>query len=368
MHRRRRTAGFTLIELLVVIAIIGVLIGLLLPAVQQAREAARRNSCMNNLKQIGLAMHNYEATYKQFPMLVGLSQSSSQIRNSNFGVLAMLLPYMDASALHDRINFNRGNPQNMSNFPFANVTVAAAKVAAYICPSDSVENRFHQNWGGGSAGNTNYYASIGWPWHSRGPTGTERPGVATNSATYANGHVGFYDAWRVEGLYSPPHGNKDFTKSLRIRDVVDGSSHTSMFLEILKNPGSATGSSGVIALPDVRRNAYETSMTANSQRNIAQLCELAGTFTVFPSGLLGFSWMFFDGQVAAHLLTPNKRNCVFSNSLWFAHNAYTAGSEHPGGANVLLGDGSVTFVSDSVSAENWWAMGSVDGRDSVGGL
>jgi len=107
-------------------------------------------------------------------------------------------------------------------------------------------------------------------------------------------------------------------------------------------------------------------MTANSQPNIAQLCELAGTYNTFLSGYLGFSWLFMDGQVSTHLLTPNKRNCIFSNSLWYAHNSYTAGSDHPGGANVLLGDGAVTFVSDSVSREAWWALGSADMKDMTG--
>ena len=363
-HSRPRSPGFTLIELLVVIAIIGVLIALLLPAVQQAREAARRNSCSNNLKQIGLAMHNYESTHNQFPTVMCRSGLGSNVKANNFNATVYLLPFMDADAVYDRINFNM-NTENMSFGITPNVTAAAARISNFLCPSDSVDNRFHADWGVGTAGNLNYYASVGWPWHSRGPTGAERPGVGTPAGTIAlaNGQIGVYDIVRSEGLAGVGTGSKDYTKSCKIKDVVDGPSHTTMFVEVLRNPGSTSGSSGMTQLPDKRRNAYQTTLTPNPAPVIAQLCEQAGTYTAFPSGYLGFSWFFFNGQVVSHLMTPGSRNCVFTNSVFFAHSSYTANSEHPSGANVLLGDGSVSFVSNNIGREAWWALGSADMKD-----
>ncbi|HVJ83018.1 MAG TPA: H-X9-DG-CTERM domain-containing protein, partial [Planctomycetia bacterium] len=109
-------------------------------------------------------------------------------------------------------------------------------------------------------------------------------------------------------------------------------------------------------------------LTPNSAPAIAQLCDLAGTFNNFSSGYQGFSWMFFCGQATTHLMTPNTKSCVFTNTTFFAFGSYTAGSEHPGGANLLLGDGAVTFVSNNVSREVYWALGSANMTDMTPGF
>ena len=141
IHQHRRTRGFTLIELLVVIAIIAVLIALLLPAVQQAREAARRTQCRNNLKQIGLALHNYHDRVQCFPpgYLSRINPSDGSDLGPGWGWGAFLLPEIDQAVLYNRINFNRdiADPTNLA--------VRTPFLAAFYCPSDQQLNRFAVN-------------------------------------------------------------------------------------------------------------------------------------------------------------------------------------------------------------------------------
>lgn len=140
----RRAKGFTLIELLVVIAIIGVLVALLLPAVQQAREAARRSQCKNNLKQIGLALQNYHEAFNVFPpgyiAVLDFSASEPEIVGGGFGWGAMILPFLDQEELHDQINFNvlrADYPDGGTVAEGENRTVYQTKMLAYLCPSDA---------------------------------------------------------------------------------------------------------------------------------------------------------------------------------------------------------------------------------------
>ena len=141
---RKRRAAFTLIELLVVIAIIAVLIALLLPAVQSAREAARRAQCTNNLKQIGLAMHNYHISIECFPMSMGLdSPGFGYPEPVSYSGLSMLLPYMEQTVIFNAINYSllRGDPGNN--------TATATSVNSFLCPSDPQQS----NLPAGQAGN-----------------------------------------------------------------------------------------------------------------------------------------------------------------------------------------------------------------------
>jgi len=126
-----RRAGFTLIELLVVIAIIGVLVGLLLPAVQQAREAARRVSCNNNLKQIGIALHNYNDTYKNFPPH-GIGHQT----NRAWAWGALLLPFMEEVSTFESLNIDTSNPDSTDPSDAANANAIRTVINGYICPSD----------------------------------------------------------------------------------------------------------------------------------------------------------------------------------------------------------------------------------------
>src|SRR4051794_34073765 len=163
-HRR----GFTLIELLVVIAIIGVLIALLLPAVQSAREAARRSQCTNNLKQIGLAMHNYHSTYDSFPMLNGIPAKSidgSGIHGPS--VLAFLLNNMEQTAMYNAFNFNIGAVAGAAaNYTVINATVFNSQIGAFLCPSDpgSTAYRRGSSYSCSIGPQFNFYSTVNVSW------------------------------------------------------------------------------------------------------------------------------------------------------------------------------------------------------------
>ncbi len=162
VRRRAPRRGFTLIELLVVIAIIAVLIALLLPAVQAAREAARRIQCTNNLKQIGLAIHNYHSTSDVFPM--GCSSGiydTSMVYNAkqNLSAHAAMLPYLEQKQIYDAINFNFGCEDASNAYCYqVNATGTNAQIKAFLCPSDPLAGAPDHN---NTTNTNNYYASVG---------------------------------------------------------------------------------------------------------------------------------------------------------------------------------------------------------------
>ncbi|MFK7777241.1 MAG: DUF1559 domain-containing protein, partial [Gimesia sp.] len=199
---RIQKRGFTLIELLVVIAIIAILIALLLPAVQQAREAARRSTCKNSLKQIGLALHNYLDTHSTFPP--GITRANQHpyagVSGWNTGKVlwsAFILPYMDQGPLYNKIDFSMPDPGKNAN----NADVRSVKLSIYRCPSDPGTT-------GSSIGPSNYTACVG-----NSPLGS----VSGGGSSYQNNGTSVF-----------------FTDSkTKIRDITDGTSNTMMISELL---------------------------------------------------------------------------------------------------------------------------------------
>jgi prepilin-type N-terminal cleavage/methylation domain-containing protein/prepilin-type processing-associated H-X9-DG protein len=338
----RGLRGFTLIELLVVIAIIGVLIALLLPAVQAAREAARRSQCSNNLKQIGLAMHNYHSTHDSFPMLGGIPTNATQITNasSSIGhgpsVLVYLLSNMEQSALYNAFNFSWGNVTCCSGMENTNTTVRNSSVSAYLCPSDPGSTIYRTG--------TSYGATVGAQFNLHSPV-TCSCGVG----------VGM---WAARVAYG-------------IRDISDGTSNTVAFGEVLigdanvasRNgaefyncvawPGNANGSQADMVMPVAVGNlrTYTTkcdATTASEQNNARQY---------WASHRIGV------GPVVASLMTPNakRRDCQNTNE----NGNLAMRSRHSGGLNCLMGDGSVRYIKDSVTEATWWALGSKAGGEVV---
>jgi prepilin-type N-terminal cleavage/methylation domain-containing protein/prepilin-type processing-associated H-X9-DG protein len=346
-----RRRGFTLIELLVVIAIIAVLIALLLPAVQAAREAARRSQCVNNLKQIGLALHNYHDVNGAFPMGSGQCGAPFPTLTSKQGLSAhtALLPQLELSTLFNSINFAQGTDETTTDYYCAvNLTVAYAQVAVFVCPSDQFAGELLTN--GFTAATNNYFASLGTSTYFTNTGSTTWPAAAP-----------------MQNL--PSTGLFAFQQSYALANVIDGTSNTIAFTEsTVGNPNSALGQPniGIVSIPAAGAAAQfaDASAMANQAATLAGLngCDAAW---VARQGTVdnqrGKTW--FHGSLAFTLIqevaTPNSRQWTYcsSSTSGSASTFSEADSYHSGGVNCLLADGSVRFVKSTINQVTWWALG-----------
>jgi prepilin-type N-terminal cleavage/methylation domain-containing protein len=317
IRSRRHARGFTLIELLVVIAIIAILIALLLPAVQQAREAARRTQCKNNLKQLALGLHNYESTYRCFPSAAtnGLSHH------------ARLLPYIDQAPLYQLVDFNVN--QNHPN----NVVARASFVDLFLCPSNT------DVLPGTLGARNNYYGNQGFNllW---GGIPSSNPNSANSTIPPANGI--FYN-----------------NSKIKIRDITDGTSNTALMSE--KRTGD--GSNG-ISTPET--DTFQPGIYPNTPDEAMQYCREVDVTDLTKQGYsnVGAPWLqsYHSTTVYYHILGPNERSCMYPPG----RIATTANSLHEGGIHTALCDGSVRFVSENINLGTWRALGSRAGNEVVG--
>ncbi|MHC5538138.1 DUF1559 family PulG-like putative transporter [Singulisphaera rosea] len=358
--------GFTLIELLVVIAIIAVLIALLLPAVQSAREAARRMQCTNNLKQIGLAMHNYHSTYDVFPM--GAAKNCNSDPSSTcpgyadwrgWSALSTTLPFVEQAPLYNAINFSMAEEIHDATPAPENATVVGTVIKTYMCPSDPNVGQMNIN---------NYHSCYGtttdWP---SGPSN----GSGNMQNADGNGSTGMFAVWISYG----------------IRNNTDGTSSTLLFSEALvgdnkgnesnhgrgigsTSPGSHYRGNGVVVAAAKFEVDDFTSSQANMQGITASLqacaAEMSNPGSVLITSHRGYRWASFsEGSAFNVAQTPNDKTYPFNvcrgqgnpSQSDNGSNSLPASSMHPGGVNAVFADGSVRFIKDSVNRQTWWALG-----------
>jgi prepilin-type N-terminal cleavage/methylation domain-containing protein/prepilin-type processing-associated H-X9-DG protein len=321
---KRRTRAFTLVELLVVIAIIGILIALLLPAVQAAREAARRSQCTNNIKQLALAVHNYHDTYKRFPtgsQKFTTGQGASVDNIGQFSWIVRILPYIEGVSLHDQVDYRWGDTSWATGgtpHPTRAAGVFAHPLSVVLCPSDDMD----PTTGGAHGG----FA----PNNMVGCSGSDMYFKATNNGP--NNRRGVFE--------------KNFWPSFA--SVLDGTSNTVAISECLTGEpfittNISTGSlGGCIA-------ATDTPLTTNNGGHERGQSWVRGTDS---------ECHLFNTLIPINDKLTENHECRVNTYV----GAYAARSHHPGGVNVGLCDGSVTFATETFDIDLWRAASTIAGK------
>jgi len=333
--------GFTLIELLVVIAIIAVLIALLLPAVQAAREAARRMQCVNNLKQLGIAMHNYHDSVGRLPYgaIVAMRgnywyPTGAGGEHYRYSALAMLGPFLEQTPIYGALNFSYPVLMPDGAVAPANSSLFATQVDLFLCPSDSVR--------------------------------TVRPGFAPASymACAGNGLPG------GSAMHENPNGCFFYNSGVTFGGITDGLSQTVFISESILGqaggafrlaPGSAVNPREIMA----QQPAVEINTLPPADLTVAECLSAQSGASGYYNAQRNGSWAQGDFRHAlyTHYYTPNSKNfdCLRGSDYgWKA-----ARSNHPGGVNALFGDGHVQFIKDAVSAVAYQALGTRAGGEVV---
>jgi prepilin-type N-terminal cleavage/methylation domain-containing protein/prepilin-type processing-associated H-X9-DG protein len=361
---RRPRAGFTLIELLVVIAIIAVLIALLLPAVQAAREAARRAQCVNNLKQLGLAAHNFESGNGTLPPDWGPYPYIGGGSRVNF--LAIIMPYLEQGALYNAWNLQVDS--NGGGSLEVNETARITQVSSFLCPSDP---------GGGSCGDvggsnipcgqTNYFANQGFTgaqFYNSGQTYQE-----TNSQFIGPFSVQI-DQGQPQTINGQPNPQYQRLIACTIAGITDGTSNTAMFAETIRsNYAGAQSSANWPSLASAMQgNGYlypiqnGGTLTAPYQLTPASCQTLTSRLLAYRG--LEYYRFIVETTNYCHSQPPNVRmpDCGDSSiSIGFNY----ARSWHSGGVNVVFCDGSVKFIKNTINPTTWAALGTRAGGEVV---
>ena len=328
--RSRNVHGFTLVELLVVIAIIGILIALLLPAVQAAREAARRMQCTNNQKQIGLAMHSFHDSRQEFPMAWTCVPKPDSIHPmftigppDQHTAFAQILPFVEEAGLKNLFHYDYRTLDEMNREPTKH------EIAMYLCPSDNAQGRLILAGlsGGRYYSRSNYAVCLGSDTMVYDSAGTIVALAVLESNIKADN----------DGAFCPCNARK-------IGDLIDGTSHIVLASEIKagRHDGGDAGYDhrGLWFYPNMGGSIYTHRYTPNTT---------------------SFDYMY-PGECPYD--PPNDMPCDVNSGVQDEHYA-AARSRHPGGVNALLGDGHVSFFSDEVDAIVWRHLGSINDGNSI---
>lgn len=316
--------GMTIIELLVVITIIGLLIALLIPAVQAAREASRRVQCKNNLKQIGVALHSYQSSHQVFPFGVGIDldgppDSYTSLDNRRYSLHTQILPYLGLNPVYKKIDFSAqpfypdttGNPRTVSGIG-PNESAAQTVIATFICPSDI--NRLQRPWG-----SNNYRSCNGSSW----------------------------DGQKGNGMFGQ-------ITSIRPRDVTDGLSNTAAFSERIRgdddrNRVDMDSDLFGLAAPFTENTFIEWCYQLDDSQATTLINDSNGGMTWLEGNM---NWTRYN-----HVLTPGWPSCK-ADITWNGV-AMTANSHHDQGVHVLMGDGRVQFTGENINRDVWRELGSI---------
>lgn len=331
---RNRKSGFTLIELLVVIAIIGVLVALLLPSVQQAREAARRTQCRNNLKQIGLALHNYHSSFRLFPPGYVDRNGNPNLTPDNdlgpgWGWTTFLLPFMDQSTIYNQINFNVGVGLGV------NAQLSRTSLTALQCPSDPLQQSFlvydvnHNPLT--TVAHSNYIGCVGWLECFNGATGNPQPNQGDDGIT-----GGTYGLAGVGVFYR--------NSSISVANITDGTSNTIISGERSSNhsPSTWTG-----AITGGQCPAW-MAVTPPSPYSA-------------PPGPAYDNADWGEAFVLGHCNKTHLPNADFP-----IYDPDTFYSYHVGGCHFLMADGSVRFISSYVDGSTYQHLATIAGGEIIG--